>query len=184
MNLLTFIIQPGSMYKLIAFDIDGTLTDGSIYYSENGEEIKKFNAKDGMGIALCLKSGIIVAFISGRYSNVIRRRAEELGVTEVYMGIKNKRDCLQKILTRLKINPEDAAFVGDDIYDIPAMKVVGLPCALADAEDIVKKYAKFVSKKCGGNGGVREICEYILRLNGKLEDVVEKTIKELEEADY
>lgn len=172
------------MYKLIAFDIDGTLTDGSILYSENGEEIKKFNAKDGMGIVLCIKSGINVAFISGRYSNSILRRAEELGVKEVHMGIKNKKDCLEKIMTKYNIKKEETVFVGDDIYDIPAMKIAGLSCALADSEDIVKRYADFISNRSGGNGGVREICEFVLKSNGKLEEIIERTIKELEEADY
>lgn len=172
------------MYKLIAFDIDGTLTDGSIYYSENGEEIKKFNAKDGMGIALCVKAGIIVVFISGRYSNSIMRRAEELGVKEVHMGIKNKKDCLEKILKKFNINHEEAVFVGDDIYDIPAMKMVGLSCALSDSESIVKKFAKFISNKGGGNGGVRDVCEFVLKSNGNWEEIVEGTIKELEETDY
>jgi len=172
------------MYRFLGLDIDGTLTDGSIYYSENGDEVKRFNAKDGMGIFLCVKSGIVVAFISGRYSNTIKRRAEELGVKEVYLGVKNKRKVIEELLEKYNIKKEEAVFVGDDIYDIPAMKIVGLPCALSDSEDMVKKFAKFVSKRNGGDGGVREICDFILKENGILEEIIEKTIKELEEADY
>ena len=150
--------------KFLALDIDGVLTDGGMYYTESGDEFKKFNTKDGMGIKQAIKKGIVVGFISsGKNSNIINNRAKLLGVKYVYVGQDEKLDVLKSWCEKLKISLSEVAYVGDDINDLQIISAVGFSASPADAVDKVKKEVNVVLKKNGGDACVREfIDKYIL----------------------
>ena len=151
--------------RLLALDVDGVLTDGGVYYSPKGEELVKFNRQDGMGISLLKKAGVEVALISGEDSDCTRRRAEKLGISEVYLGIKDKETVLREISKRLGIPLEEIAFIGDDVNDLPPLNLVGLPMTVANGVPAVKEVAKHILERHGGDGAVREAADYILALN-------------------
>ncbi len=157
--------------KLLILDVDGVLTDGSIIMDSHGNEIKAFHVRDGHGVKMAQKAGIIVAILSGRNSKVVERRAEELGITEVYQGIHKKSSVYETLLRKYNLSDENVAFMGDDIVDIELFKRAGLPAVPEDADNGVKKLAVFVSSKKGGRGAVREIIELILRSSGCWESV-------------
>ncbi len=160
--------------KLLLLDVDGILTDGSIMYTGNGEEIKTFNAKDGLGIKLLINAGIKVGIITGRKSKALTSRCEDLGIDLVFDGIQNKINALETILKQTAITPEETAFAGDDLPDLPVMKRVGLSMTVPDASSHVIDRADFVTAFKGGHGAVREICEDIL----KAKNLWEKTLAE------
>ena len=149
--------------KLVAFDVDGVMTDGSITYDENGVEYKTFNAKDGQGITNLNKAGIITAIITGRKNGTVEHRAENLKIKELYQGSKNKIADLEEIMQKYNISFDEVAYMGDDTPDICILEKVELKGCPADAMDEVKKVANFVSTKNGGRGAVREFCDYILK---------------------
>jgi len=148
-------------------DVDGVLTDGRLYYTEEGERIKVFNVQDGLGIKLLQKAGIKTGVISGRESEALRNRLFELGVEEVFMGRFEKEGILEEILSRNGISAEEVGFVGDDLVDIPVLKRVGFPVAVRDASGEVKRYAVYVTMREGGKGAVREVVDLILALRGE-----------------
>ena len=152
--------------KLFGMDIDGVLTDSGIYLGDSGQEFKKFNAHDGMGITLVIRSGIVPFIITGRTSEAVARRARELSIPEVYQGAKRKEECLEDISSRLGVALSEIAYVGDDIADLSVLTRVGLPMAVGDAVAEVKQVAKYVTQARGGDGAVREACEHVIRLNG------------------
>jgi len=149
--------------KLIAMDVDGVLTDGSIIYGAEDIEIKIFYVKDGQGITLARRARIEVAFITARISDALIKRAKDLGVIEIHQGVDDKLDCIKKIMSRYNLKREEVMYIGDDIVDIPVLKYIGFPVAVADAIDKVKEIAKYVTKKHGGRGAVREIIEMVLK---------------------
>jgi len=149
--------------KLIAMDVDGVLTDGSIIYGAGDLEIKVFYVKDGQGITLARRAKIEIAFITSRVSDALIKRAKDLGVIEVHQGVEDKWECLKKIIKRYNITPKEVAYIGDDIIDIPVMKKVGFPVAVADAVEEVKNIAKYITKTPGGRGAIREVIEMILK---------------------
>lgn len=149
--------------KLVAFDIDGVMTDGGLIFDENGVEYKKFNAKDGLGVVMLSRSGIIPAIITARSNGTVVHRAKILGITELYQGQKNKAIALDEIVQKFKLSYEEIAYMGDDLPDLCVLEKVGLPCCPADASDEVVEASKFVSTKDGGKGAVRELCDFILR---------------------
>lgn len=148
--------------KIAAFDIDGVMTDGKIIISRNGESHKNFHAHDGYGIKLLLESNIIVAFITGRKSAANVARAQELGVTELHQGIQDKITCLQALCEKHKIPLQNCAYTGDDIPDLACIEKAGVGIAVANAVPTLKSKAKWVTKNTGGNGAVREVCDWIL----------------------
>jgi len=151
------------MIKLLVLDVDGTLTDGKIIYTSNGDELKNFDVKDGLAIASWIKKhNKKVAIITGRKSSLVERRAKELGITHLYQGIDNKDEILQDILTKEKITWEETAGIGDDLNDYPMLKKVGLSFCVADAVEEIKDLVDVICKKNGGDGAVREMIEYIL----------------------
>jgi 3-deoxy-D-manno-octulosonate 8-phosphate phosphatase (KDO 8-P phosphatase) len=151
--------------KLVAMDVDGTLTDGGVYM--NGEEeFKKFDVRDGYGIVDLLKNGLEAAFVSGRYSPSTDQRAENLGVSKVFNGTDDKMRDLENLSRELGLSSGEVAFIGDDIPDIPCIKWAGLGIAVGDAADEVKAEADVVTNAYGGRGAVREAAEYIMKLNG------------------
>ena len=148
--------------KLLALDVDGVLTDGSIYISPAGEVFKGFNAKDGMGISCALRSGLQIAVITGRQSPIVERRCEELGITLLQQGVKDKRLALQQMAQKLGLVREEIAYMGDDLNDIPAFKASGLNLVPADAAIEVMAVADIITKASGGRGAVREAITMIL----------------------
>lgn len=153
--------------KLLLMDVDGVLTDGRLYYTEEGERIKVFNVQDGLGIKLLQRAGIRTGVISGRESEALRNRLLELGVDEIFMGRFEKDGILREILSRNGISAEEVGFIGDDLVDIPVLKRVGFPVAVRDASEEVKRYAVYVTMKEGGKGAVREVVDLILTLRGE-----------------
>jgi 3-deoxy-D-manno-octulosonate 8-phosphate phosphatase (KDO 8-P phosphatase) len=151
--------------KLVAMDVDGTLTDGGVYMSADSE-YKKFHVRDGWGIAELMRRGIEVAFISGRYSPATEARAANLGVRRVFNGTGDKVGILSSIAAEIGISRDEVVFIGDDVPDVPCMEWAGLGIAVGDAADEAKAAADFVTASFGGHGAVREAIDRILRLNG------------------
>ena len=158
--------------KLLALDVDGVLTDGSIYISPAGEVFKGFNAKDGMGISCALRSGLQIAVITGRQSPIVERRCEELGITLLQQGVKDKRLALQQMAQKLGLVREEIAYMGDDLNDIPAFKASGLNFVPADGSIEVLAVADIITKAKGGCGAVREAITMILAAQDNWEQIV------------
>ena len=155
--------------KLVAFDIDGVMTDGGLHYTDDGHELKTFNVQDGLGIVLLRRAGIKVAIITGRTSNVVNCRAKDLGVEHVFHGVGDKGAVSGQLLEQLGLQWSELAFMGDDLIDLPAMTRCGLAIAPANARPIVKERAHMVTEAGGGKGAVREAIEFILSAQGKLD---------------
>ena len=153
--------------KLVVFDVDGVFTDGSLYYGAGGEELKVFNVQDGQGVKRLLRAGVAAAVISGRASDAVTRRMQDLGITHVFQGDEDKFPILEKLLKKLGIGLEQTAHVGDDLPDLPLIKQVGLGVAVANAMPAVKQAAHHVTTAHGGRGAVREVCDLILEAQGK-----------------
>lgn len=148
--------------KMFLTDCDGCLTDGGMYYSENGDELKKFNTKDGMGLRLLSEKGIITGIITGEDRELNQKRAQKLHVDELFQNVKDKTAVIRQLCDKYHISPEQVAYVGDDINDLDAIKYVGYGCCVNDANSAVKKYADYVAVRNGGQGAVREIIDKIL----------------------
>ncbi|TAJ80433.1 MAG: phenylphosphate carboxylase subunit delta [Gallionellaceae bacterium] len=154
--------------RLIAFDVDGILTDGGLYLSDSGEEFKRFNSLDGHGLKMLKKSGVELAIITGRTSRCVEMRAQNLGITHLYQGVEKKWDVMQHLLGKLGLAPEVAAFMGDDVVDLPVMTRVGLALTVPKAPTAVLDRAHYTTKHDGGYGAVREVCELIMSAQGTL----------------
>lgn len=152
--------------RILILDVDGVMTDGRIYMNDHGEETKAFNVKDGYGIRMLLDAGIDVAIITGRQSGVVDQRAKDLGINLVYQGVKDKMSACKKLLQEMRLTEDQACYMGDDLPDLPPLRYVGLPVAVADAVKEVCEAALYVTEKIGGNGAVREVCELILKAQG------------------
>jgi len=157
--------------KLLILDVDGVMTDGMIIIDDAGSESKQFDVRDGHGLKLLMRCGIAVALLTGRRSRVVEHRAADLGITEVCQGVWNKAEAFSGILERSKLSPEETAYVGDDVVDIPLLKRVGFSVAVADAVPEARKVADYVTKRPGGRGAVREVCEMILTAQGRWGEV-------------
>ena len=155
--------------KLVAFDIDGVMTDGGLHYTDDGHELKTFNVQDGLGIVLLKRAGIEVAIITGRNSGVVACRAADLGVSHVYQGVGDKHAVAAKLLEQLGLHWSELAFMGDDLIDLRAMGQCGFAIAPANARTIVKARAHAVTDAAGGQGAVREAIEFILAAQDKLD---------------
>ena len=151
------------MIKLVAFDIDGVMTDGSLTFDEDGKEYKTYNAKDGQGIVNLNKAGIITAIITARDNGTVAHRAKILNIAELYQGSKNKIESLKEIMNKYNFSFDEIAYMGDDLPDICVLEKVKLKGCPSDAVDEVKAVANFISTKGGGKGAVREFCDYILK---------------------
>ena len=153
-------------YPLLALDVDGVLTDGSIMLDDDGCEIKRFNVRDGLAITTWLRLGLHAGIITRRAGRAVEHRMRELGVPHVVQGCKDKREAVAALADKCGVPLAQAAFIGDDWPDLPAMRAVGFPIAVADAAPEVKAVAKFVTIARGGRGAVREAVEHLLVLNG------------------
>lgn len=153
------------MIKLFVMDVDGTLTDGGIYYDDEGREFKKFNVKDGAGIKLLQKNGITTMILTGRKSACVEKRGKELGIPYIVQGCDNKKSYLQSFMDENSIKAEETAYIGDDINDLSCMSLVAHCGCPNDAVEEVIQQVEYICDKKGGEGAVREFAEYILRLN-------------------
>jgi len=158
--------------RLVVFDVDGVLTDGRIIFNSVGEETKFFDVKDGHGIKLLMRSGIDVAIITARESDVVSKRAEDLGITLVYQGMKDKKRALDELAAASGVEPGEMAYMGDDIIDLPVLRRVVFSAAVADAVEEVKEMVDFVANRPGGRGAARELAELILKVQGKWDEVM------------
>jgi len=148
--------------RLLLLDVDGVLTDGGLWYLAEGPAAVRFHVRDGYGLVLARRAGLLVGLVSGRDLPQVRRRAEELGLDEIHLGVREKGPVVEEILARRGLVPEDACFVGDDLLDLPALARVGLPVAVADAAPQVREAAAWVTTLPGGHGAVREVVDRLL----------------------
>ena len=158
-----------SRLKLMAFDVDGVLTEGSLFFTDQGIEFKAFFGPDGLGMRMLQKAGIALAIITGRNAPCVDVRMKNLGIDLVFQGIDDQLGTLQTLLAKLGIQADEAGFMGDDLIDLRAMAACGFSATPADSQDRVKSYARLISTKNGGRGAVREVCEFILDAQGKLD---------------
>ena len=145
--------------RMLVMDVDGTLTDGKIYIGAQGELMKAFNSKDGYGIVQFIREGKLPVIITGRESEIVKRRAEELGITELYQGVEDKLACLKSIAEKYNIPADEIAYIGDDMNDLTCMEYCGLTACPADAVSIVQEMVDFVCTRVAGDGAVREFLD-------------------------
>jgi len=157
--------MPRPAIRLLVLDVDGVLTDGRLYFGPRGEALKVFDVRDGAGIVQLQRAGVAVAVISGRRSPMVAVRCRELGVRHVHQGVGDKLAVLVRLCARLKLTPAACACVGDDLPDVPVMRAAALSFAVADAHRIVRRTADVVTRRPGGRGAVREICDHLLALH-------------------
>ena len=167
------IFKTAQKIKLLILDVDGVLTDGSIILDNGDNEFKSFHVRDGHGIKLLIQRGILVALITGRDSRVVDRRAHELGIKEVFQKSYDKRIAYKKLVKKYNLNDTEIAYIGDDIVDIPLLKICGLSVTVADADDEIKALVMMVTKKRGGKGAVREVCDLLLKAKGFWEEIID-----------
>jgi 3-deoxy-D-manno-octulosonate 8-phosphate phosphatase (KDO 8-P phosphatase) len=160
--------------KLLVMDVDGVLTDSSIIINPDGSESKIFNSLDGHGIRMWQRAGLKIAFISGRESDPTARRAQQLGVEHCIQDCHNKQPALEGLAEKLNLKPQEIAFIGDDLTDLPPIRYAGFGVAVANAVDEVKQHADYVTTRSGGRGAVREVIEYILKNTGKWQQLMER----------
>lgn len=158
--------------KILILDVDGILTDGRIIYDDKGTDIKLFDVYDGLGIHLLGKVGIKTILISARASKTIKRRAKDIGVTDVFQNARNKLNIYNKILKKFKLRDKDVCFMGDDLVDLGVLKRAGFAASVPNARPEVKKVAHYITRKNGGRGAVREVCELILKSQNKWKSAI------------
>lgn len=171
------LLERARKTRLLMMDVDGVLTDGRIIQDGHGHELKVFDVKDGHGIVMAHRAKLRTALISGRESETIRRRAEELGIELVFQRIWNKLEVYEKILVDTELTHDEVAYIGDDLIDIPLLRRVGLAVAVADAVDEAKAAAHLITQRPGGQGAVREVIELILRAQGHWDSLLERYTK-------
>ena len=166
MKIKKSLIAKITPIKLAIFDVDGVLTDGSLHYTATGEQVKIFNTLDGHGLKMLAASGVMLAIISGRTSKALARRAADLGIRHVMMGVDKKALAYAALCKKLKLSQHQVASIGDDIVDLPILIHCGFSASVPSAPDDVKCRVDMVTKKYGGHGAVREFCETIMRAQG------------------
>jgi 3-deoxy-D-manno-octulosonate 8-phosphate phosphatase (KDO 8-P phosphatase) len=158
--------------RLMAFDVDGVLTDGTLYYTDAGAELKAFHTLDGLGLKLLQTAGIELALISGRRSNAVAARAANLGVARLFQGVEDKLSVFERIRGELGLEANACGFMGDDLPDLPVLTRCGFAATVPEAPDAVRSCAHYVSRTPGGRGAAREVCDLILRAQGALDAAV------------
>jgi len=164
------ILDKAAGIRLIIFDVDGVLTDGSLFLGDDGQEYKAFNSRDGHGIKMLKKYGIEVAIITGRTSQVVEHRMANLGVEHVYQGKLEKLPAYEELAAKLGIPASETAYVGDDVVDLPVMRRVGLAIAVQDAHPLVRTHSHWQTPSPGGRGAARDVCEMLMEAKGVLQD--------------
>ena len=158
--------------KLMIFDVDGVMTDGTLYYSERGEELKAFNIQDGQGIKMLREYGVVVALITARKSRAVELRAANLGIEHVHQGVEDKRGAYAALLAQLGLDAGQSGYMGDDLLDLPLITRCGFAATVPEAPQALLRRAHYVARAPGGRGAVREVCEFILRAQGALERAI------------
>lgn len=162
------ILTRAARVRLVIFDVDGVLTDGGLHLDAHGNEHKVFHSRDGHGMKMLRETGVEIAIITGRSSPVVAHRMAGLGIEHVFQGQDDKRAAFDRLIAGLGVTPEQVAYVGDDVVDLPVMRRVGLAVAVQDAHDLVKKHAHWQTPSTGGRGAARDICELIMEAQGTL----------------
>jgi len=162
------ILDKAKNIELVIFDVDGVMTDGSLFMGDDGQEYKAFNSLDGHGMRMLQEGGVTAAIITGRKSNVVEHRMKDLGITRVYQGYRDKIPAYESLMNEIGLETEQVAYVGDDVVDLPIMTRVGFAIAVQDAHPYVKKHAHWITQSKGGQGAVRDVCELILEARGLL----------------
>ena len=162
------ILEKASKIKLIIFDVDGVLTDGRLFFGDDGQEYKAFHSRDGHGMKMLKNSGVEVGIITGRTSKVVEHRMANLGIEHVYQGKLEKLPAFEELIEKLGVKPQEVAYVGDDVVDLPIMLRVGLAVAVADAHELVIKHSHWQTAHGGGQGAARDVCELIMEARGSL----------------
>lgn len=162
-------IERARAVKLIIFDVDGVMTDGTLYLADDGQEYKGFNSLDGHGLKMLKSTGVELGIITGRNSQVVIHRARNLGISHLHQGAHDKLMVYQQLLGDLGLSPEQTAFMGDDVVDLPVMRRAGLAIAVPAAPDLVKAHSHYITQREGGRGAVREACEFIMRAQGSFD---------------
>ena len=167
--MTTKISEKAGQVRLLVTDVDGVLTDGGLLFDNQGQEYQIFNSLDGHGIRLLMDSGIEVAVITGRHSEIVNQRMNDLGVKHIYQGYRDKLPALRALLEATQFQLEQVAYAGDDLPDLPVMKQVGFAIAVQNAHDFVKQHCDWVTTQPGGRGAIREVADFILQSQGLLE---------------
>jgi 3-deoxy-D-manno-octulosonate 8-phosphate phosphatase (KDO 8-P phosphatase) len=162
------IFKRAQNIKLFVCDVDGVFSDGRIYLGNDGEELKAFHTKDGFGLKAIMAQGIEIAIITGRKSNIVENRMLALGIKYIFQGSDDKLTAYKTLLNQLNLKPEQTAYIGDDVVDLPVMNIVGLSIAVNDAHPLVSQQADLVTTTKGGFGAVREVCDLFLQSHGQL----------------
>ncbi len=159
-------IERARAIKLVAFDVDGIMTDGSLYLTDDGHEIKAFNSLDGHGLKMLKSTGVELAIITGRTSQLVIHRARNLGITHLHQGAHDKLTVYRQLLQDLNLSEAQTAYMGDDVVDLPVMRRSGLAITVPAAPDLLKAHSHYLTRREGGRGAVREACEFIMRAQG------------------
>jgi 3-deoxy-D-manno-octulosonate 8-phosphate phosphatase (KDO 8-P phosphatase) len=171
------IHKKASDIRLVIFDVDGVLTDGSLYIGDDGQEYKAFHSKDGHGMVMLQQSGVEIAIITGRSSEVVRIRMASLGIQRVYQGKREKLPAYEELKQITGFDDEQIAYVGDDVVDLPVMTRVGLAVTVQDAHALTKQHAHWVTPSKGGRGAAREVCELIMDAQGTLRSALQHYVR-------
>jgi 3-deoxy-D-manno-octulosonate 8-phosphate phosphatase (KDO 8-P phosphatase) len=162
-------LEHASQVRLMGFDVDGVMTDGGLHFTPNGDEIKTFSSLDGHGLRMLMDAGIEVVIISGRSSRALQLRAANLGIDALYMGVADKRTLMEDLLKERGLTPTQAGYMGDDVVDLPILRLCGFSATPVDGHDFVKRHVDFVGSRLAGHGAVREVCDLLLQAQDKLD---------------
>ncbi len=173
----TALIARARKIKLVAFDVDGIMTDGTLFLADDGQEYKGFNSLDGHGLKMLKSSGVELAIITGRNSRVVEHRAKNLGIEIVHQGAHDKLTVYQALCRELNLDCEATAYMGDDVVDLPVMRRAGLAITVPAAPDLVKAYSHYITTREAGRGAVREACEFLMRAQGTLDAALAPYLK-------
>lgn len=171
------ILERAAQIKLVIFDVDGVLTDGSLFLGDDGLEYKAFNSRDGHGMKMLQQAGVTVAIITGRTSKVVEYRMKSLGIEHVYQGQSDKRQAFAELLEKLNVKASEVAYVGDDVVDLPVMVKVGLAIAVQDAHSMVLKHSHWQTPSCGGRGAGRDVCEMLMEARNVLQEKLDSYLQ-------
>ncbi|MDY6980858.1 MAG: 3-deoxy-manno-octulosonate-8-phosphatase KdsC [Pseudomonadota bacterium] len=172
------ILARAAQIKLVVFDVDGVLTDGTLFVGDDGQEYKAFHSRDGFGIKLLRQSGVQIGVITARNSQVVLHRMENLGIEHVYQNRLEKVPAFEELVAKLELQPEQAAYVGDDVVDLPVMRRAGLAIAVQDAHPLAKQHAHWQTPHGGGRGAARDVCELIMEAQKTLDEQLSKYLHE------
>lgn len=172
------ILQRAAQVRLVVFDVDGVLTDGSLFFGDDGQEYKAFHSRDGHGMKMLQMTGVDIAIITGRTSAVVEHRMENLGIRHVFQGQLDKLPTYERLCEQLGLVPEHTAYVGDDVVDLPILRRVGLAVAVQDAHHLVKQHAHWQTPSPGGRGAARDVCELIMEAQGTLEAQLQRYLSD------